>query len=222
MTDDERGTDRSELTALYAAGALTSQESEAFESQLDANDAEAADATAALHSFGAVVQSLADALPPATPSAAVRARLLARIAAEPDAAAAPGHPTPAPARKRAERRRRSPDWYIQRDSADAWEESRFPGVQVRKLFVDFARKEYTALVRMAPGCRYPAHVHNGTEECIVLSGDLRSGDEVLHAWDYQRAAPSTRHAALTTQDGCLLLIRASLTDEVIEREHDGA
>ena len=73
----------------------------------------------------------------------------------------------------------------------------------------------TMLVRMEAGSSYPQHIHDGPEECYVLQGDLRVGDEVLGRGDYQRAAPGSRHGIQSTENGCLLFIVSSLTDEII-------
>jgi anti-sigma factor ChrR (cupin superfamily) len=68
---------------------------------------------------------------------------------------------------------------------------------------------------MDAGSSYPRHVHNGAEECLVLEGDIRMGDAVLHAGDYQYAPPDTLHGVQSTEKGCLLLITSSLSDELV-------
>jgi anti-sigma factor ChrR (cupin superfamily) len=190
-----------ELASLYAIGALTAEERAAFEASLDGG------AEAELHRFNHVIEALTGALPPLAPDPAVRERLMARIAAQARSRPAaiepapigPGHPLP--------------DWFIQRDSNEAWEETGHPGVRIRRLFLDRGRNECTALVRMAAGSSYPAHIHGGPEECLVLDGDLRCGDLVLRAWDYQHAGPGTIHGGLTSHQGCLMLIRSSLENQ---------
>ena len=97
----------------------------------------------------------------------------------------------------------------------SWEDTGVNGVQVRRLFVDPPRNQMTMLVRMEAGSSYPQHIHDGPEECYVLQGDLRVGDKVLRSGDYQRAAPRSRHGIQSTENGCLLFIVSSLTDEII-------
>jgi anti-sigma factor ChrR (cupin superfamily) len=80
--------------------------------------------------------------------------------------------------------------------------------------MDSARDRMTCLVRMAAGTAYPRHIHAGPEECLVLEGELRVGDEMLRAGDYQRAAPGSHHPVQSTDRGCLLLIVSSLSDEL--------
>jgi anti-sigma factor ChrR (cupin superfamily) len=111
--------------------------------------------------------------------------------------------------------RENRDLLIIRGDDGAWEETGVAGVRVRRLLVDPARNQFTALVRMDAGTSYPRHVHNGPEECLVLEGDIRMGDAVLHAGDYQYAPPDTLHGEQSTENGCLLLISSSLSDELV-------
>ena len=69
---------------------------------------------------------------------------------------------------------------------------------------------------MAPGTSYPGHRHAGVEECYVLEGDLRVGDLVMRAGDYQRAAIGSVHGVQSTEGGCLLLVLMSDRDERLE------
>jgi len=102
-------------------------------------------------------------------------------------------------------------------AATPWEESGLAGIEVRRLFVDAAQERATMLMRMAPGSSYPAHRHGGAEDCYVLSGDLRHGDTVLRAGDYQYAAPGSEHEPQSTTAGCVLFVVSSLRDEILER-----
>jgi anti-sigma factor ChrR (cupin superfamily) len=70
------------------------------------------------------------------------------------------------------------------------------------------------LVRMDPGSSYPGHLHAGVEECFVLEGELRVGEEVLRRGDYQRADEGSEHGIQWTEKGCLLLIVSSQDDEL--------
>src|SRR5262245_17703317 len=106
---------------------------------------------------------------------------------------------------------RAGEFTLVRDSEAAWEPAGAPGVEARRLHVDRSRNTATMLVRMAPGTSYPAHRHGGREECFVLSGDLRVGDQlVMHSGDYQRAELGSVHPVQSTENGCLLLLVSSL------------
>ncbi len=96
-----------------------------------------------------------------------------------------------------------------------WESTDVPGIDVRRLFVDPAADRVTMLVRMAPGTSYPAHRHGGVEECFVIEGELKVGDDVLHAGDYQRCDLRSVHVVQSTDTGCLLFIVSSMHDELL-------
>lgn len=97
----------------------------------------------------------------------------------------------------------------------AFEPTAIPGIEARRLYVDEEGRRTTMLVRMAPGTSYPSHRHGGFEECFVLSGDLRVGDTVMHAGDYQFCRESTIHVDQSTEQGCLLFLVSSLDDDII-------
>ena len=88
-----------------------------------------------------------------------------------------------------------------------WRETGIPGVTARILFQDRERELLTVLLRLAPGASYPAHTHGGWEECIVLEGDVRVGDEVMGPGDFQRSEGGSQHPRHWTRDGCLLYIQ---------------
>jgi hypothetical protein len=130
----------------------------------------------------APAEALAATIEAIEPEPATREKLLRRIANDertsgeqgPDrrtdrlhgerGATAPGRPKqPDPASQ----------LYLSRSDEGAWEQLPVEGVSVRMLYVDRQRRQFTALVRMAPGTVYPEHSHQGAEECLVLEGDLR-------------------------------------------------
>lgn len=189
MSHDHPVGDPAELAALYVAGALLPAESQEFADHLETG---CPACTAAVRQLDPVLVGLAALAEPVPPDPRSRARLLEAIA-------------PAPA-VRAE-------WVLQRASEGVWQPTAYAGVSVRMLFVDQARRQYTALVRMAPGATYPAHPHPGPEECLVLEGDVRAGGLVLRAWDYQRAPAGSRHELQSTEQGCLLLVTAPLEED---------
>ena len=96
-----------------------------------------------------------------------------------------------------------------------FEPTSMPGVEARRLFVDPESDRVTMLVRMAPGSSYPAHVHGGPEECLVISGDLRIGALHMKGGDFQHAEAGSTHVVQSTDEGCVLLIVSSLHDEIL-------
>lgn len=156
---------------------------------------------------------LALASPPAEPPGHLRDRLFARIRAERPA----GGParTLAPTQVWKEWTATAAASELNRADDAAFEPTAIAGITVRRLSVDRAADRATMLVRMAPGTSYPPHRHGGPEECFVLSGDLHHDDRVMRAGDYELTTAGTRHDRQWTDDGCLLLIRSSLSDELI-------
>ena len=216
MRHDSPSDDLRERAALYCTGALPPEEQWAMEEHLGAADCAVCEQE--VRAFQQVAAAVAE-LGATAPRPELRQRLLEAVAGENAAggeAGAGGIPAPAErAWKRWLGSDASVDLLLVRGTESPWEESGFPGVRVRRLFVDEAHDQVTMLVRMDPGAGYPAHRHSGPEECYVLHGDLRAGDVVLRAGDYQRLAPGSIHAEHHTQDGCTLFIVSSLHDEVL-------
>lgn len=97
-----------------------------------------------------------------------------------------------------------------------WKPTGHDGVTVKTLHVDRETRMLTSILRLEPGSRYPSHRHLGTEQCLVLSGDVRQGENpVMHlfAGDYEKAEPGTLHGDITSETGCELLIISCLDDE---------
>src|SRR5262249_39728205 len=156
---------------------------------------------AELETLAPLSGALADLVRQSAPPG-VRAALLDRIERSADEPAAPD----AQVWKQWDNDSDAAGFLIHRAADEAWEPTGIDGIAVRRLFVDKPRNQMTMLVRMNAGTSYPRHVHNGPEECYVLQGDLHVGEEVLHAGDYQRAAPGSLHGIQSTDHGCLLFI----------------
>lgn len=109
----------------------------------------------------------------------------------------------------------SADRMLLRAGDGVWERTAAEGVFARRLFVDPERDLVTMMVMMRPGSRYPAHRHGGVEECYVLEGDLRHGEQIMHKGDFERLHGETDHGEQWTEEGCLLLIHSSLNDELL-------
>jgi anti-sigma factor ChrR (cupin superfamily) len=101
------------------------------------------------------------------------------------------------------------------ENAGEWQATSVAGIEARQLYVDATQDRATFLVRMAAGTSYPAHVHGGPEECFVVQGDLKVGDLIMKAGDYQRAEPGSTHGVQSTERGCVLLLVSSLSDEIV-------
>lgn len=185
--------------ALYALGALSHHEARVFEEQL----AEAApDRRQELASFDRVVVALALGVAEQAPAPALRAALLARIAAEAEAQQS------APAT-------RPESQFINLRAGDGHWAELGPGLQVKRLFVDQASGTVTALYRFAPGTQVPRHRHLGPEQCYVLAGDFRANELCFGAGDLHVALPGSVHETISSQTGALVLIVAPENYELL-------
>lgn len=196
--------DAAELAALIAAGAIP----DACQAEVEARLASDALLRAELSHLSSVIESLCDQ--PTSPPPAIRSALLARVEHEDRPASVDPQVW-----KKWTRDDENRKLLIRRSQEGAWEETGVDGVRVKRLLIDEARNQFTALVRMAPGSSYPRHVHNSAEECLVLEGDIRMGDHVLRAGDYQYAPADSLHGVQSTEGGCLLLISSGMDDDLI-------
>ena len=83
-----------------------------------------------------------------------------------------------------------------------------PKVSMKVLLREGASLTY--LLRLEPGARIPPHDHPQTEECLVLEGEARIGDLVVHAGDYHAAMAGRPHGLLASERGALLFLRGEV------------
>jgi len=209
-----------ELAALHTAGALPPEEARAFEEHALSCASCAAELAALRETAARLAMAAAKDAP--EPAAGLKERVLDRIAAQgsaaPERTTASDPDTQVWKRWSGEPGEGSEGFHILRAGEGPWEPTARPGVHVKPLSVDPARRYVTMLVRMDPGSSYPGHLHAGVEECFVLEGELRVGEEVLRRGDYQRAEEGSEHGVQWTEKGCLLLIVSSQDDELTEEE----
>ena len=105
-----------------------------------------------------------------------------------------------------------------RANEGGWQETPFPGIEVRRLFVDEVSGAITSLLRVAAGAVYPAHRHGGVEHVYVVDGDLIFDDHTLETGDYEVNPGATEHSSITTKTGCLALIIHHVADKVLPSE----
>jgi anti-sigma factor ChrR (cupin superfamily) len=196
-TVDEEAAGRA---ALYALGALEGAEAREFEEHVAAGCAACA---AELREFETVAGDLGLAAPEAEPPASVRARLLALVSEE-------GGESGAQEATRDDEpnllRDAAPGFLVVRAGEGRWRPTEDGGVSFKLLFADRERGTVTTLVRMEPGSRIRSHRHLGVEQCLVLEGDVRSGQVGMRAGDFNCSLPGSVHEELVSDGGALLLL----------------
>jgi quercetin dioxygenase-like cupin family protein len=180
---------------LYSIGALAEPERLRFEELLAEGNEEA---VRELRECQEIAARLAMLLAEGRPSPSVKERLMASVRAK----------------GRDGFSEFEPGIHVLRQDAGRWRQLPWPGVTTKLLHADRTTGFATHLLKLEPGAKYPSHHHAGVEQCLVLEGQVRIGDLLLQAGDFEKADAGTIHHVVTTDAGCLLLIIASKDDEV--------
>lgn len=91
-------------------------------------------------------------------------------------------------------------------TAGRWYPTLVRGVQFRSLYASRRGNRRAILLRMSPGTELPEHGHTGTEEIIMLSGDLTLAETTLGPHDHITIAADADHGVPRTTDGCLCVV----------------
>lgn len=196
--------DLRELASLYALDALAQEEKAAYEAHLGAG---CVVCVAEVASFRKVTGAVGLSVDPLSPRPELRERLMKAVAkmAQPPAGNSPGVLYD------------KDGVLIARPAEMNWTAGALPGVFLKVLFSDAARGYTTAVVRMAPGTRYPSHKHVGVEELYLLEGDLSVDDLAMRAGDYCRGEAGSIHKEIVTGQGCLFIVTSSTHDQLLCR-----
>lgn len=131
------------------------------------------------------------------PSQEVKEKLMAQIE---------GRSQVGEARERSEPSEKVPGYAFLLDSEGEWRELPTKGTRIKELTCSQNSRTATFILEMDPGSRLLSHHHKGAEEAFVLHGDLQMRGRTLHAGDYMRAEPGTKHQDLYSELGCRALI----------------
>lgn len=95
-------------------------------------------------------------------------------------------------------------------SSIEWRATRYEGIFLHSLRRDEETGDSTVLIRMKPGCGYPAHRHQGIEEVLILQGGYRDQEGQHSAGDYvlNEAGSTHRPVALDGAEDCIMLALA--------------
>jgi anti-sigma factor ChrR (cupin superfamily) len=189
--DDARNS-RDELAALAALGALSPDELHALESEF-----QAAGNPSELNDHYAVVERLSEEAAAAMPAPrrVLRDKIIESVAAHESVRGA-----------------EFAQQMVIRAAEGEWKVL-VPGIQVKFLFFDPVSQRHTLLAKVAPGAGLPKHRHVGTEECLILEGELITNEYTLRAGDYLLSQEDQVHYDTHSKTGCTLLLVSPLHDE---------
>ena len=85
-----------------------------------------------------------------------------------------------------------------------WQQTRWPGVEIKILMQDEETGLMTSLTRLAPGAKLPDHEHVGLEQSYVIEGALVDHEGACTAGNFVWRPAGSRHEA-HAPEGCLVL-----------------
>ncbi|HET6513215.1 MAG TPA: cupin domain-containing protein [Candidatus Kapabacteria bacterium] len=191
MSDDTK-LDHHSRALEFALGRLTESAESDFIRDMESNPELRAEYDHVMNGISDIAEGFAEAMP--APRRALKSRVL-EYALGKEAVEAEGAP------------------HVVRAEGSEWQESGLPGITMKVLYEDKASQRQTVLVRIAAGVQYPRHRHVGTEECLVLEGDLNLDGIKLTAGDFVVNADGDVHDRTWSDNGCVLLLSGSLHDD---------
>ena len=188
-----------ELASLYALGALTPDEQDAFEAELRRDDELRELVLTLQRAVVLVSKSVARVAPPPQ----LKEEILSRIA--PRKQSPPQPPTTAIPGLR----------FLEAAGASGWKALPVPGTFIKLLSCEKERGYAVLLGKIEAGVRYPAHVNAGPEDFYILSGDLVVGNRRLVAGDFHHADKGSQHEVNYSETGCTLLAVLTMDDPLV-------
>jgi anti-sigma factor ChrR (cupin superfamily) len=185
-----------ELASLYAAGALTAQEHQDFETELAHNPELRELARDLQKTMAQVARALPSALPPA-----LKEKVMQRIDAAENARTPPALPLGLK--------------FLPGAALSDWKSLPVPGTAIKLLSLEQERGYAVLLGKLEPGARYPAHINSGPEDFYILTGDLVIGDRKLVAGDFHHADAGSRHEENYSIEGCTLMAVLTMDDPLV-------
>ena len=103
-----------------------------------------------------------------------------------------------------------------------WQQTRFPGCEIKTLMFEPKSGLMTALLRFAPGTVLPDHEHVGIEQTYVLEGHLVDKDGPAKGIEARKGEfvwrePGSRHAAWAPE-GCEILAMFQVPNKFFESD----
>lgn len=186
-----------ELAVAFSSGNITAEERSELMAALASATPSARQEAAELVDAAAAVSLL---IPPEQPSASLKQKILSRTRKQ----------------QRASTPLTAPLSFMPQASESGWLPMKVPGAYVKLLSANQERGYAVALGKLDANTSYPAHVHKGAEDVLVLSGDLWIGNTRLQAGDFHHAEPGSEHDINRSETGCTILIVLTLEDLMLQ------
>jgi anti-sigma factor ChrR (cupin superfamily) len=112
--------------------------------------------------------------------------------------------------------------HVVRPAEMGWQETRFPGCEVKTLMFDPTTGLLTSLFKFAPGAVLPDHEHVNIEQTYILEGNLvdkegaAAGTEVKQG-EFVWREPGSRHSAWSPE-GCITLAVFQVPNKFYEKD----
>lgn len=195
MTEESRN-EVNARAALYVLGLLPPEERRAFGQQIERDE----EIRRLVTELEGVLLKIGQAAARDEPPASLRAKLLQRIGREPLPSVIP-------------RAEISPGLVLVFGDGLAWADTGIPGIRVKTLHTDSARRYASCLVSMKKGAIYPRHRHRDLEELFMVSGEVMISGHRLKSGDYCRADAGTLHDEVMAETDCVFIALASQDNE---------
>ena len=93
---------------------------------------------------------------------------------------------------------------LNRAEGREWKPTDYPGIE-RALFRNNESGGRSSFVRLKKGARFPAHAHHGTEEVVVIAGEVTLGGTAMSAGDYLFTSPGEEHDVAAVSDAVIFV-----------------
>ncbi|MDQ3026835.1 MAG: cupin domain-containing protein [Pseudomonadota bacterium] len=93
---------------------------------------------------------------------------------------------------------------LNRSTGREWKPTEHAGVD-RALFRYNDTGGRSSFVRLKKGSRVPTHAHQGTEEVVVISGQVSLGEVVMNEGDYLFTTPGEEHDVVAITDAVIFV-----------------
>lgn len=101
-------------------------------------------------------------------------------------------------------RKENPTMLLNKSSTRQWLPTDYPGIE-RSLFRNNDTGGRSSVVRLVKGAQFPRHAHHGTEEVVVLSGQVSIGGVAMEQGDYLFTTPGEEHDVIALTDAVIFV-----------------